>query len=65
MSTTITIKRSTKALLEKLKGDESWDELLIRLAIKESYERAKRALAKLREIPWVEEDTRLKLKLKE
>jgi len=62
---TVTIRRSIRALLKGMKRGKSRDELLIWLTVKEGYERAMRALAKLREIPWIEEDTRLKLKLRE
>ena len=62
---TVTIRRSIRALLKGMKRGKSRDELLIWLTVKEGYERAMRALAKLREIPWIEENTRLKLKLRE
>ena len=65
MSTTITLSRETKEMLQRLKGNKTWDEFLLELALKEQRTRMEKALKKLREIPWVEEDIKLKLKLKE
>jgi len=64
MSTTITLSKETKEMLQKLKGNKTWDEFLLELALKEQRTRMEKALKKLREIPWVEEGIKLKLKLK-
>ncbi len=50
VSTTITISRETKALLEALKGGKTWDEFLRELAreaVKRRREDAGRALAEM------------------
>jgi len=52
-------------MLQRLKGDKTWDEFLLELALREQRTRMEKALKRLREIPWVEEDIKLKLKLKE
>ncbi|WP_148683071.1 hypothetical protein [Pyrobaculum ferrireducens] len=57
MSTTITISRETKALLEALKGSKTWDEFLRELAqeaVKRRREDARKALAELLEEEAVE-----------
>ncbi|MGC9051075.1 antitoxin VapB family protein [Pyrobaculum sp.] len=57
MSTTITISRETKALLEALKGGRTWDEFLRELAqeaVKRRREDARRALAEMLEEEAVE-----------
>ncbi len=67
MSTTITVSRKTKELLAKLKGEETWDEFLLKLAEIYRRERAKKALEKLRKIgsDLDYEEVRLKLRLRE
>ncbi len=68
MSTTITVKKETKKLLERLKGKESWDTFLRKMALNEYHRRKNEALKKLREtndnrdIPPEEAKLRLKLK---
>jgi hypothetical protein len=50
MSTTITIRRGTKEVLENIKGRKKWDELLRELAeeyMKVKRERVRRELKKL------------------
>ncbi|MEM0464303.1 MAG: hypothetical protein QXP31_08365 [Pyrobaculum sp.] len=50
MSTTITISRETKEILEVLKGSKTWDEFLREVAqelVKRRREEARRALAQL------------------
>jgi predicted CopG family antitoxin len=57
VSTTITISRETKALLEALKGGRTWDEFLRELAqeaVKRRREDARRALAEMLEEEAVE-----------
>lgn len=52
MSTTITISRETKEILEMLKGNKTWDEFLREVAeelVKKRREEARRALAQLLE----------------
>ena len=52
MSTTITISRETKEILEMLKGSKTWDEFLREVAkelVKKRREEARRALAQLLE----------------
>ncbi|MCS7365895.1 MAG: hypothetical protein NDF54_10695 [archaeon GB-1867-035] len=47
-STTITIKYETKKLLDRLRGDLSWDEFLRKMALEEYKKRINEAVAKLR-----------------
>jgi len=57
VSTTITISRETKALLEALKRGKTWDEFLRELAqeaVKRRREDARRALAEMLEEEAVE-----------
>jgi len=49
MTTTISVSRETKELLESIRGNLTWDELLRSLALKEKREREKRAIDALRE----------------
>lgn len=48
--TTITIRSRTKKLLEKLKGDKSWDEFLLEVYYLLTRREKIEALSKLREI---------------
>jgi len=50
METTITISIETKKLLEKLKGKETWDSFLRRIALEELKKRRKENRAKLAEL---------------
>ncbi len=57
VGTTITISRETKALLEALKGDKTWDEFLREIAeeiMRKRREEARRELARLLEAEEVE-----------
>lgn len=49
MSTTITLSRETKKLLDGLRKDKPWDEFLREIALKLREERRREALKKLRE----------------
>lgn len=44
MPTTITINRNTKQMLENIKGEDKWDDLLRKLA--EEYVKGKRAMVR-------------------
>ena len=60
-STTITVSAETKELLEKVKGDETWDEFLRKVALnmlRERRERVRRRLAELLELGY--EDVRVR-----
>jgi len=48
MSTTITIKRKIKRLLEKLRGEMAWNEFLWKMALEEHRRRALKALERIR-----------------
>jgi hypothetical protein len=50
METTITISIETKKLLEKLKGKETWDSFLRRIALEELKKRREENRAKLAEL---------------
>ena len=65
--TAITLSRRTKELLARLKGEETWDEFLLKLAEMYRRERTRRALEELRKVRSdVEyEEVRLRLKLRE
>jgi len=72
--TTITIRSRTKKLLEKLKGDKSWDEFLLEVYYLLTRREKIEALSKLREIVSDEdleflernlEEVKVKWKLKE
>ncbi len=67
MPTAITLSRRTKELLARLKGEETWDEFLLKLAEMYRRERTRRALEELRKVRSdVEyEEVRLRLKLRE
>ena len=68
MSSTITVSRETKKLLDSLRRGRTWDEFLRELALEYKEARARRALDELRrtvdkrDLPYSE--TRLKLELK-
>jgi len=68
MSTTITISRETKELLETLRGNLTWDEFLKKLALEVKREKAMRAVRSLRstafkrDIP--EDESKLRLGLR-
>jgi len=68
MSTTITLSRETKKLLDELRKDKPWDEFLREIALKLREERRREALKKLRETARNRdislEKSRLKLSLK-
>ncbi len=64
MPTTITISEETKELLAKLKGDKTWDELLLELAENYRREKARKALEELREIEFDSSYEEVKLKLR-
>lgn len=49
-STTITVSRKTKELLLRLKGEETWDSFLRRLALEALREKRERARERLREL---------------
>ena len=59
--TTITVSAETKELLEKVKGDETWDEFLRRVALdmlRERREKVRKRLAELLELGY--EDVRVR-----
>jgi len=59
--TTITVSAETKELLEKVKGDETWDEFLRRVALdmlRERREKVRRRLGELLELGY--EDVRVR-----
>jgi hypothetical protein len=58
MSTTITISRSTKEVLENIKGGKKWDTLLRDLA--EEYMKAKRSRVRRELKKLLVEETRVK-----
>ena len=68
MSTTITLSRETKKLLDELRKDKPWDEFLREIALKLREEKRREALKKLRETARNRdisfEKSRLKLSLK-
>lgn len=69
MSTTITVRRDTKELLNRLKGEMSWDDFLRKLALEEYEKRVNEAVAKLRRSKdkrdFELEEVRLRLSLNE
>jgi len=68
MSTTITVSRETKRLLDSLRRGRTWDEFLRELALEYRKARARRALDELRKTASKRDlsysETRLKLELK-
>jgi len=68
MSTTITLSRETKKLLDELRKDKPWDEFLREIALKLREEKRREALKKLRKTAHNRdislERSRLKLSLK-
>ncbi len=64
--TTIPISRETKKALETIKGDRTWDELIMELLRSYMRGRAQNALEELRGIPtdYNYEEVRLKLGLR-
>jgi hypothetical protein len=50
MDTTITVSMETKKLLEKLKGDETWDSFLRKIALDEIKKRREENRKKLAEL---------------
>ena len=66
-TTTITVSRETKELLESLRGNMTWDEFLKKLALELKRERARRAIESLRSTAFKrdisEDESRLRLGL--
>lgn len=68
MTTTISVSRETKKLLESIRGDLTWDELLRSLVLKEKGERERKAVDALRKTSYNRdasfEESRLRLGLR-
>jgi predicted CopG family antitoxin len=64
MPTTITVSEETKELLARLKGEKTWDELLLELVENYRREKVKRALEELRKIEFDSSYEEVKLKLR-
>jgi len=66
-TTTITVSRETKELLESLRGNMTWDEFLKKLALELKREKARRAIESLRSTAFKrdisEDESRLRLGL--